>query len=384
MKIKWIVAGFFDQKPDKNTWLEPSKIIQRKFDIELISTFKDKPYFHPEIKISYLKTLNKPIIFRFMFLFSLFWYLLKQETHKTNNFYLLTPDAVYAFFPFLIFSKSLRHRILLDVRTVPVESYGFRSFIENFIFFNWPLKIYKHFGSHMSFITEEMYKFLARRKLVKTTVEKIFWSSAVNPEILKPTKDQLNGSDEFVLLYVGTMTPNRGLRETIQAIKILSEKKSNLQLKFKLAGRGNDLDYLRNLTKDLELENYIEFCGFLKPEQVVDFINQGHVGICPLPNCDWWNVSSPLKIFEYLSCERPVIVTQIPAHTNVLLEHKVAFWAKDTSPVSLADAILNAYQNRHKIESFGQNGRQLILKNYTWEKQASHLLNKIQLMLQQR
>jgi glycosyltransferase involved in cell wall biosynthesis len=94
------------------------------------------------------------------------------------------------------------------------------------------------------------------------------------------------------------------------------------------------------------------------------------VGILPFPKYDGWDVSSPLKLFEYLSCGKPVVVTDIPAHTSVLSGRPFAFWARGNSPEELAAAIRSALGSRDRLAALGAEGRDFVCQRYTWEKQV--------------
>ncbi len=63
----------------------------------------------------------------------------------------------------------------------------------------------------------------------------------------------------------------------------------------------------------LGVDDQVQFRGFVPYEHVADEIAQADVCICPLPDRLEWNVSSPLKVFEYMACAKPMILTPIPA-----------------------------------------------------------------------
>jgi glycosyltransferase involved in cell wall biosynthesis len=97
------------------------------------------------------------------------------------------------------------------------------------------------------------------------------------------------------------------------------------------------------------------------------------VGILPFQDWHGWNVSSPIKLFEYLACGKPVVVTDIPAHRNVLKDAEFAFWARQSSPEHIAGAIRQAYERRKDFGHMASNARQFVMGEYTWERQAEKL-----------
>jgi glycosyltransferase involved in cell wall biosynthesis len=100
------------------------------------------------------------------------------------------------------------------------------------------------------------------------------------------------------------------------------------------------------------------------------FLCEQDAGVIPLPNEECWNTSSPLKLFEYLSCGLPVVLTEIPAHTAVVTVPEIVVWAGGGSSNELAVAITECSL---RIEELGRcaemKGRDLAL-THTWARQA--------------
>ena len=74
-----------------------------------------------------------------------------------------------------------------------------------------------------------------------------------------------------------------------------------------------------------------------------------------------------------MACGKPVIVTDIPAHRNVLDGQPFAFFAIDATPQALAGAIRQACSERENFPSLGALARQQALARHTWARQADRL-----------
>jgi len=53
-------------------------------------------------------------------------------------------------------------------------------------------------------------------------------------------------------------------------------------------------------------------------EQIADYINLADICIVPLLRIFWWEISSPLKLMEYLAMEKPIVVSDIKTHLDVI------------------------------------------------------------------
>jgi glycosyltransferase involved in cell wall biosynthesis len=105
------------------------------------------------------------------------------------------------------------------------------------------------------------------------------------------------------------------------------------------------------------------------------------LGIVPLPNIPDWRYQCPLKLIEYLSMEKPVVVTDIPANREVTGESDFAIYVSSADPEEFAKAIKYAYDNRVRLEEAGVAGREIIEDRYNWRKIAQefeHYLTKLE------
>jgi len=144
-------------------------------------------------------------------------------------------------------------------------------------------------------------------------------------------------------------------------------------IKILLLGSGKAMCYLKSLVSELKLEQKVFFAPPVSYEKVSEYINRADTGVLPFPDWGGWNTSSPIKLFEYLACGKPVIATKIPAHVNVLQGRDFVFWAEDGTPEKLADAIKRAYEKRDHYEELAKKSREFIKHRYTWDIQAEKL-----------
>jgi glycosyltransferase involved in cell wall biosynthesis len=93
------------------------------------------------------------------------------------------------------------------------------------------------------------------------------------------------------------------------------------------------------------------------------------VGIIPLPNIDWWRVSSPLKFIEYLAMGKPVIATRIPFHEANMQNNTCGVLIESNNPTVISDAIIYLYNNKKLLKDMGAKGRN-VASLYSWDRLA--------------
>jgi glycosyltransferase involved in cell wall biosynthesis len=256
--------------------------------------------------------------------------------------------------PFLKTSFFFRRRkplLILDIRTIPVDLVNdLRSKFELFRY-NASIKIADLFCDGLTCITPMLGSSL-KPKLRKLREKIGYFHTGVNFGLFNPLKSlslrtSVELKNKFIVFYHGDLSPNRGLQNVIKAIAIC--KPYIPHILFMMVGTGEGESELKNITKELKLEKNVLFTGGVPFKMVPNYIKTADVGIIPLPAIDWWNVSSPIKLKEYLAMQLPVIVTDIPAHRLVVEKTGGATLIKNHDPQNIAHAISTFYKNPKPI-----------------------------------
>ena len=247
--------------------------------------------------------------------------------------------------PFLKISFLFRTRkplLILDIRTIPVDLVNdLRSKLELFRY-NASIKIADLFCDGITCITPMLGSSL-KPKLRKLRKKMGYFQTGVNFSLFDPSKSNslkksLKVEDRFIIFYHGVLSPNRGIQDVIKAVDICKEQIPNIL--FMVVGTGNGESELKKLTEDLKLAKHVMFTGAVPFEKIPSYIKTADLGIIPLPSIGWWNVSSPIKLKEYLAMQLAVVATDIPAHRLVIEKTGGATLVDNHDSRSFAKAIL--------------------------------------------
>ncbi len=126
------------------------------------------------------------------------------------------------------------------------------------------------------------------------------------------------------------------------------------------------------------------FTGGIPFEQVPLYVNSSDVCVAPFKIYRNAKIGlSPLKIYEYLACGKPVVSSRIP-NIEFIEQQKAGILVEPENPEELAKAIIKLLENESLREEMGKNGRDLVVKYYSWEANArkvedicENLINKI-------
>lgn len=84
----------------------------------------------------------------------------------------------------------------------------------------------------------------------------------------------------------------------------------------------------------------------------------------------------PLVLYEAMVCGKALIVTPGTNAAEFVQRHGIG-WVCESTPESIAQAIIVAYESREKFDSMGAKAREL-LKDFTWERTAKILCEHYQ------
>jgi glycosyltransferase involved in cell wall biosynthesis len=87
-----------------------------------------------------------------------------------------------------------------------------------------------------------------------------------------------------------------------------------------------------------------------------------------------WQYTSPMKVFEYMACKRPIVASKTPALQNILSNDECYFYEPDDAG-ALAEAIVKATESDDASRAEGAYEK---VRQYSWELRAKRILGFIQ------
>ena len=124
--------------------------------------------------------------------------------------------------------------------------------------------------------------------------------------------------------YVGHLYKGRGIETIIECAKRINDVTFHL-----VGGLKEDIEYWKTYSENFNLNN-IFFYGFVSPNETTRYRNSFDILLAPYEKkvsifgsniADTSKFMSPLKIFEYMSHNKPIIVSDLPVIREVLSEN---------------------------------------------------------------
>lgn len=205
----------------------------------------------------------------------------------------------------------------------------------------------------------------ARNKLIEGGLasEKI----VIKPNFISPDPGIGDTRRENYILYVGRLTPEKGVFTLLHAWRSLKKIKNT---KLLIVGDGVLKDAVESFIKQQNLQN-IELLGWQQREEVLRLLQTAQFLIFPSE----WYEGLPTIILEAFACGLPVISSNLGAMSTTI-EHEVNGLHFPAGNVDvLASSIDWGISNLDKMNKMGRNARIEFERKYTREQNLKLLLS---------
>ena len=177
-------------------------------------------------------------------------------------------------------------------------------------------------------------------------------------------RDELGLAGKFVIGYVGVLREWVKLEPIFAVVRQLEE--SHPEIRVLIVGQEGRFQENKDLAKAYGIADKVIFTGTVPYAQVPSYISCMDVCTVPFEINRVTNDPCPLKLFEYMACERPVIsALEITAAGNNILH---AF-----STEEYRHRILELHGDQTLRRRLGSEGRRFVEQNYDWAKISSNL-----------
>ncbi len=187
--------------------------------------------------------------------------------------------------------------------------------------------------------------------------DEIIYINKENDKIIKTKYAQ-----KKVIIYMGTIAINYGIMTILEAVnEILSNHKDNFIVLF--LGRGRHLDDALSYVNKNNLNNNIDFLGYVPEDELSMYLSIADAFLSPVNNTIQDIARCPSKIYMYLPYNKPILTCKHGEPKEIFGTN--GFYFDFTSHTSLAELILG-------ILDKDEVSTPEISSNHTWNVRAKH------------
>ncbi|MEE8127116.1 MAG: glycosyltransferase family 4 protein [Nitrospinaceae bacterium] len=208
-------------------------------------------------------------------------------------------------------------------------------------------------------------------------------SNGANPEFSRPMdktecRNQLGlPSDGNYLVFVGSLKKWHGIDRLVPLMPALVEDNPSLHLL--IVGDGEKKDDLKQWIDEKRMSRNIILVGRVPFEKVPVYINAGDICLAPYFE-EGLNETgiSPLKIFEYMACGRPIITNPVGGLDALFREHEIGVMIHSMNPSDWEKPIKDLLGDPEKMKVLGDNGYRAVQTHYSWEAICKKIENSLE------
>jgi glycosyltransferase involved in cell wall biosynthesis len=194
-----------------------------------------------------------------------------------------------------------------------------------------------------------------------------FWPGPRDNEMRK----QLGWGDRFVVMYAGAHGRANALHQLVDAAAELRDRPDIL---IACIGDGQERQGLTEEAERRGLKN-IQFHGSKPKSSMPEIVNACDAGAAVLQNSLTFRTVYPNKVFDYMSCARPVLLAiDGAARTLVCDQAKAGVFAEPENPQAIASAIRFLADHPETRAEMAANGRRWVLANASRDALAARYL----------
>lgn len=169
---------------------------------------------------------------------------------------------------------------------------------------------------------------------------------------------------EYLAVYLGVMGSQDGVDYAIRAIRHAVDKGLS-NTSFTFIGSGDSFDDLVALSKELKLEEYIEFTGRVSDEDLKRLLCTADLGIAPDPKNPLNDVSTMNKIVEYMAMSLPIVSFDLKESKYSAGE--AAIYVANDDVEQMGETIIQLLSDPQKRKAMGEIGRQRVETMLAWD-----------------
>jgi glycosyltransferase involved in cell wall biosynthesis len=191
--------------------------------------------------------------------------------------------------------------------------------------------------------------------------------NGVDEKIFYPKKEKSEKSIKYAM-FVGRIDREKGLFDLVECGRYICKERPELY--FIIAGKGRDLNKLIKKIKNAGLQDRFIFLGQVNKDNLVKLYQNATLFILPS-----YHEGLPSVVLEAMSCSLPVIVTDVRGNRDLITQGENGIIIPPKEPKKIAEAINMLLGDKKLRQYLGENARNTIIKNYTWDIIANKMLN---------
>jgi glycosyltransferase involved in cell wall biosynthesis len=187
-----------------------------------------------------------------------------------------------------------------------------------------------------------------------------------------------NADEAHRLLFIGDLVSRKGVDRLLKIVQVLARRRQDFVLD--IVGSGSEQPKLEQLSKELQIEGYVNFIGFKQKQDIPYYLARASCFVFPTHH-DIWG----LVLVEAMAAGLPCLSSVDAGATFDLIRDGETGFALDFSDTTaVSDKIGWLLDHPAERESIGRQAKNFIAENVTLKKSAEGFVAAIERALGKR
>jgi glycosyltransferase involved in cell wall biosynthesis len=175
---------------------------------------------------------------------------------------------------------------------------------------------------------------------------------------LEELKRRLGLNGKITVVYTGTFERYQGIDLLIKSARKVRDHTDGIAF-ILVGGRPGQIQEMQQLVRDLGLEDCVYFTGAVPIEEANQYLEMADILVSPRVE----GTSVPLKIYTYLYAAKPILATDLIAHSTVLDDESAVL--VEPSSDAFAEGLLSLISDPGLREQLSHQARLLAEEKYS-------------------
>jgi glycosyltransferase involved in cell wall biosynthesis len=168
--------------------------------------------------------------------------------------------------------------------------------------------------------------------------------------------------DVPTLLYLGRLKRYKRVDLPIRAVAAL--RAEGVEARMVVAGTGDHAPELQALARELDVEDRVEFAGFVSEEDKIRLFQKAWVHLLTSPK-EGWGITN----LEAAACGTPTVASDSPGLRDSVVHGETGFLVPHDDLAALTARVRELIENEPLREELGRNARRFA-ERFTWDRAA--------------
>lgn len=176
---------------------------------------------------------------------------------------------------------------------------------------------------------------------------------------------------EPLAIYIGSISPVRGLPDLIDAMGLLPEHSPG---RLAIGGEFDPPELEQQVRRSAGWKR-VEYLGWQNRNGLLSLLTRARIGVIPFLPVENHILAQPIKLFEYMLAGLPIVATDLERQAEIIRGAGCGILVPPSQPKAMAEAIQWLLEHPQEAQTMGQRGREAALNTYNWGTQEKLLLD---------